>query len=243
MGAASWPPATCPSTGPSRRSSAAGRVPAPRSPPTRCPGVRAALCTDATTAAGARRWNDANALALSLRTTSEALLAEILDAWFAAEPSAAADDRENIGHLAEIGAHGAGNDRAPAVGTTRARGRGLLPAGVRCSRALPGRRDGTERGCGQPAGGRRRHLLGRRRGARARQSQPRVARRGNRADAAGRGRPGRDARDGRRRGCSRGLTRLQGTRLAARPCRGIPTATIGRSGVRLGVWPPAGHGA
>ncbi len=36
------------------------------------PGVRAALCLDAATAAGARRWNDANALALSLRTTSEA---------------------------------------------------------------------------------------------------------------------------------------------------------------------------
>ena len=65
-------------------------------------GVRAALCTDAATAAGARRWNDANALALSLRTTSEALLEEILDAWFDAEPSTAADDRANIEHLAEI---------------------------------------------------------------------------------------------------------------------------------------------
>src|ERR687886_2839141 len=50
------------------------------------PGVRAALCADAATADGARRWNDANVLALSLRTTSEALLAEILDAWFAAAP-------------------------------------------------------------------------------------------------------------------------------------------------------------
>src|SRR5919112_6310052 len=37
-------------------------------------GVRAALCVDAATAEGARRWNDANVLALSLRTTSEALL-------------------------------------------------------------------------------------------------------------------------------------------------------------------------
>ena len=36
------------------------------------------------TAAGARKWNDANVLALSLRTTSEAELGEILDAWFAA---------------------------------------------------------------------------------------------------------------------------------------------------------------
>jgi ribose 5-phosphate isomerase B len=65
-------------------------------------GVRAALCGDAATAAGARRWNDANVLALSLRTTSEALLAEILDAWFAGEPSAEPDDRENVAHLGEI---------------------------------------------------------------------------------------------------------------------------------------------
>ncbi len=48
-------------------------------------GVRAALCLDAATAAGARRWNDANVLALSLRATSAAELGEILDAWFAAE--------------------------------------------------------------------------------------------------------------------------------------------------------------
>jgi ribose 5-phosphate isomerase B len=66
------------------------------------PGVRAALCGDAATAAGARRWNDANALALSLRSTSEAELVEILDAWFAAEPSEAADDRANVAHLGEI---------------------------------------------------------------------------------------------------------------------------------------------
>ena len=65
-------------------------------------GVRAALCLDAQTAAGARRWNDANALAISLRSTSEAELGEILDAWFAAEPSAEADDRANVEHLAEI---------------------------------------------------------------------------------------------------------------------------------------------
>jgi ribose 5-phosphate isomerase B len=65
-------------------------------------GVRAALCGDAATADGARRWNDANVLALSLRTTSEALLEEILDAWFAGEPSPDDDDRANVGHLAEI---------------------------------------------------------------------------------------------------------------------------------------------
>lgn len=65
-------------------------------------GVRAALCPDAATAAGARRWNDANVLALSLRTTSQAELQEILDAWFATEPSDVADDRANVAHVAEI---------------------------------------------------------------------------------------------------------------------------------------------
>jgi ribose 5-phosphate isomerase B len=64
--------------------------------------VRAALCLDAATAAGARRWNDANVLALSLRTTSEAELSEILDAWFSAEPSSDADDRANVEHLGAI---------------------------------------------------------------------------------------------------------------------------------------------
>ena len=66
------------------------------------PGIRAALCDDAQTADGARTWNDANVLALSLRTTSEAELEEILDAWFAAAPSADDGDRANIAHLAEI---------------------------------------------------------------------------------------------------------------------------------------------
>jgi ribose 5-phosphate isomerase B len=65
-------------------------------------GVRAALCADAATAEGARRWNDANVLALSLRSTSEAELAEILDAWFAGAPSADADDRANVEHLGEL---------------------------------------------------------------------------------------------------------------------------------------------
>jgi ribose 5-phosphate isomerase B len=65
-------------------------------------GVRAALCSDAQTAQGARRWNDANVLALSLRTTSQAQLGEILDAWFAAAPGVEADDMANVAHLAEI---------------------------------------------------------------------------------------------------------------------------------------------
>ena len=67
------------------------------------PGIRAALCADAETARGAREWNDANVLALSLRSTSEALLGEILDSWFAGEPSPDADDRANVEHVDEIG--------------------------------------------------------------------------------------------------------------------------------------------
>ncbi|HET9144017.1 RpiB/LacA/LacB family sugar-phosphate isomerase [Actinophytocola sp.] len=68
------------------------------------PGVRAALCVDAETARGARRWNDANVLALSLRGTSHAVLTEILDGWFAGEPSTEAADVANIAHLDEISA-------------------------------------------------------------------------------------------------------------------------------------------
>jgi ribose 5-phosphate isomerase B len=45
------------------------------------PGVRAALCADAETARGARRWNDANVLALSLRLTTPQVAKEILTAW------------------------------------------------------------------------------------------------------------------------------------------------------------------
>ncbi len=45
-------------------------------------GVRAALCADAETARGARLWNRANVLALSLRLTTPALADEILTAWF-----------------------------------------------------------------------------------------------------------------------------------------------------------------
>jgi ribose 5-phosphate isomerase B len=65
-------------------------------------GIRAALCADAATAAGARKWNDANVLALSLRTTSSAVLTEILDAWFESVASTDVNDRANIAHLAKI---------------------------------------------------------------------------------------------------------------------------------------------
>lgn len=50
------------------------------------PGVRAALCWDAETARGARLWNDANVLCLSLRSISEVIAREMLEAWFSAEP-------------------------------------------------------------------------------------------------------------------------------------------------------------
>jgi len=65
-------------------------------------GVRAALCVDAETARGARRWNDANVLALSLRLTSGPQLTEILDGWFAGTASDDESDRANIDHLDEI---------------------------------------------------------------------------------------------------------------------------------------------
>lgn len=46
------------------------------------PGIRAALCQDAETARGARLWNRANVLCMSLRATSEVVAKEILDMWF-----------------------------------------------------------------------------------------------------------------------------------------------------------------
>jgi len=61
------------------------------------PGVRAALCTDAATAEGARRWNDANVLALGLRLTSPALADEMLDAFLATGPDG--DEADNIAKL------------------------------------------------------------------------------------------------------------------------------------------------
>ncbi len=65
------------------------------------PGVRAALCTDAQTADGARRWNDANVLAMSLRSTSPDEAVKILDAWFSASHGDA-DDARMIDMLLEM---------------------------------------------------------------------------------------------------------------------------------------------
>ncbi|HMF84071.1 MAG TPA: RpiB/LacA/LacB family sugar-phosphate isomerase [Acidimicrobiia bacterium] len=61
------------------------------------PGVRAALCTDAATAAGARKWNDANVLVMGLRLTSPDVAREMLDSWFATEPDPGETD--NIARL------------------------------------------------------------------------------------------------------------------------------------------------
>ena len=50
------------------------------------PGIRAALVQDAETAKGARLWNRANVLCMSLRATSDVVAKEILDAWFNTPP-------------------------------------------------------------------------------------------------------------------------------------------------------------
>lgn len=61
------------------------------------PGVRAALCTDAATAAGARTWNDANVLVMGLRLTSPEVAREMIDAWFTTEPDPG--EADNISRL------------------------------------------------------------------------------------------------------------------------------------------------
>ncbi|HKS70946.1 MAG TPA: RpiB/LacA/LacB family sugar-phosphate isomerase [Ktedonobacterales bacterium] len=66
------------------------------------PGIRAALCGDPETARGARVWNDANVLALSLRATSEPVAREILDAWFAATPDADDWNQRQLARLREL---------------------------------------------------------------------------------------------------------------------------------------------
>jgi ribose 5-phosphate isomerase B len=63
------------------------------------PGIRAALAHDAETARGARIWNHANVLALSLRSTSEAVVREILDAWFGTGFSGDAWNRRQVERL------------------------------------------------------------------------------------------------------------------------------------------------
>jgi ribose 5-phosphate isomerase B len=55
-------------------------------------GVRAALCTDAETARGARKWNDANVVAMGLRLTSETSAIEIADAFLSTDPDGTETD-------------------------------------------------------------------------------------------------------------------------------------------------------
>ncbi len=69
------------------------------------PGIRAALCSDAETAKGARVWNHANVLALSLRATPTPVVKEILDQWFATPFS---DDDWNREQIARVQAVEAG---------------------------------------------------------------------------------------------------------------------------------------
>ncbi len=57
------------------------------------PGVRAALCGDVETARGARQWNDANVLALSLRLTTAELGRELMEAFFANAPDGSEADQ------------------------------------------------------------------------------------------------------------------------------------------------------
>jgi ribose 5-phosphate isomerase B len=66
------------------------------------PGVRAALCEDAETARGARLWNDANVLCLSLRRTSETIAKEILHAWFNTAYKPNLDDDTCLAQVTEI---------------------------------------------------------------------------------------------------------------------------------------------
>src|SRR5262245_4849677 len=62
------------------------------------PGVRAALAWDPWIAEGARRWNDANVLVMSLKRTSPETAREIVAAWLAVE-APDEEERENIAKL------------------------------------------------------------------------------------------------------------------------------------------------
>jgi ribose 5-phosphate isomerase B len=66
------------------------------------PGIRAALCQDAETAKGARLWNRANILCISLRATSEIVAKEILDAWFSTPLGTDPGDLAAVEHVRRI---------------------------------------------------------------------------------------------------------------------------------------------
>lgn len=69
------------------------------------PGVRAALCADAETARGARLWNKANVLCLSLRQTSEVMAGEILESWFDTSYQPTEVDEKCLAQVQAIEAH------------------------------------------------------------------------------------------------------------------------------------------
>lgn len=71
------------------------------------PGVRAALCTDAATAEGARRWNDANVLGISLRLVTPAVADELCAAFFGTGPDA--DGQDLISRVEPDGGPASGN--------------------------------------------------------------------------------------------------------------------------------------
>ncbi len=66
------------------------------------PGIRAALCHDAETARGARIWNHANVLVMSLRATPPVIAREMLDAWFATPPGEDAEDQACVEQITQI---------------------------------------------------------------------------------------------------------------------------------------------
>jgi ribose 5-phosphate isomerase B len=66
------------------------------------PGIRAALCDDAETARGARLWNDANILCLSLRRVSTVMAAEILEVWFKTSYQSNQEDDACLRSLSQI---------------------------------------------------------------------------------------------------------------------------------------------
>jgi ribose 5-phosphate isomerase B len=77
-------------------------------------GARAALCQDAETARGAKAWNQANVLCLSLRTTTEAVAREILDAWFSTPPDPV--EGENVKKINDLDARYREGATAPLSG-------------------------------------------------------------------------------------------------------------------------------
>jgi ribose 5-phosphate isomerase B len=65
------------------------------------PGVRAALAWDPWIAEGARKWNDANVLVMSLKRTEPEVAKQIVAAWLSVE-SPDPDEAPNIARLAEL---------------------------------------------------------------------------------------------------------------------------------------------